>query len=115
VPSRHADVELHARITGVRWAGSSEDYDGQLEVRAAIRIADREQREAATTMDGTVTFPLWCTPDADTAGAACEVDTTLNALLPGAVRKGQRAVWNLGAVRVLDGADVLMTQGLFIP
>jgi hypothetical protein len=115
VPSRHTDVEVHTRVTDVRWSGSGEGYTGPLELRASLRIADREQREPTTTMDGALAFPFGCTPSAGTVGAECELDTTLNAVLPGAVRKGQRAVWNLGAVRVFDGPDVFLTQGLFIP
>ncbi len=36
-----ADVRLLADITDVRRASDLEDYDGELEVRATVRITDR--------------------------------------------------------------------------
>jgi hypothetical protein len=59
-------------------------------------------------------------------GSACEVDTTADALMPGAINEGVRAIWQLGQVEVLDGgpdgdvdtpadADVFLRQGIFVP
>jgi hypothetical protein len=56
----------------------------------------------------------------------CTAGTSLDALVPGTVKEGRRAVWQLGRVELWDGgadgdaqtpaADTLFaTQGLFIP
>ena len=57
---------------------------------------------------------------------ALAVATTANAVVPGSVVKGQRAIWQLGQVQVYDGgADgvasttagntLFMDEGIFIP
>ena len=59
-------------------------------------------------------------------GAACAVNTTADALVPGTVTEGARAVWQLGQVQLFDGgADgvasttgdntLFETQGVFAP
>ena len=42
-------------------------------------------------------------PSPDRIGAACDVSTTANALVPGAVLDGNRAVVQIGQIAVLDG------------
>ena len=70
------------------------------------------------------TAPCSATADAN-VGATCNLTTTLDALTPGVVQEGARAIWQLGQVEVLDGgpdgdADtpdnaVFARQGIFIP
>ena len=53
------------------------------------------------------------------------MSTTLDAVLPGVVAEGARAVWQLGQVEVLDGGPdgdvdtpgntVFARQGIFVP
>jgi len=71
-----------------------------------------------------VTMACASTADASTGGV-CEVVTSANAVLPGSVRSGDRAVWQIGRVGVLDGGPdgvvstepntLFATQGVFIP
>ncbi len=96
---------------------------------AARRIATTATRtaESATVTDVPLEVPVQCSATADPAtGAVCSLNTTLDALLPGTVREGARAVVQLGRVDVLDGGaddDVdtpadnkrFATQGLFVP
>jgi len=67
-----------------------------------------------------------CSATADASvGSTCTLATTVNALVPNAVREGDRAIWELGPVEVYDGgpdgvgstADntVFARQGLFVP
>jgi hypothetical protein len=50
------------------------------------------------------------------AGSACAVTTTVNALQPGAVVDGGRAIWQVGTVTLRDLADrVFARQGLYVP
>ena len=82
--------------------------------------------DAATMSDFTASFPASCVATADTTvGATCTTATTADALVPGLVVEGARAIWQLGKIEVSDGgADDLaattpnttfMRQGLFIP
>ena len=58
--------------------------------------------------------------------ATCDLNTTLEALIPNAITEGARAIFALGPIKVRDGgpdedADtptgdgVLATQGVFVP
>jgi hypothetical protein len=71
-----------------------------------------------------VTVP--CTGTGPDAGATCSIVTTADTLMPGTVTEGDRAVWELDRVRLLDGgvdddadtaADNMLfaTQGVFVP
>jgi hypothetical protein len=80
-----------------------------------------------TTQETPISFNASCAPTADTTvGATCTADTTMEALLPGSVKEGLRAIWELGQIRVYDGGadgdadtpsgDTLFaTQGIFVP
>jgi hypothetical protein len=58
-------------------------------------------------------------------GASCSIVTAVNALFPGSVREGDRAIWELGAVEVFDGGPdsvgstpgntLFARQGVFTP
>ena len=58
-------------------------------------------------------------------GATCGGTTTLDAVVPGTIKEGKRAIWQLGQVRVNDGgADGVVSttpntlfavQGIFVP
>ena len=82
---------------------------------------------SATTQEIPLDLTAACTPVADpNEGSACVSSTSVDALMPGAVPEGRRAIWQLGAVQVYDGGpdgdadtpagDTLFaTQGVFIP
>ncbi len=58
-------------------------------------------------------------------GATCELNTTLDALMPGAVKELDRSIWQLEAIQVFDGGSdglastspntLFARQGIFIP
>jgi len=122
-PADEADVRLRADITDVRLASDLSDYAGALEARVTLRITDRDNTPhpggpgAATVQDFTYSFAVPCAATADSGvGATCTLDTTVDAVAPGTVREGRRAIWQLGAVSVHDGAGApFMKQGVFIP
>ena len=72
-----------------------------------------------------ITIP--CTPTADpSTGSTCAVTTTIDAVIPGAVDEGERAVWGAQQLQVFDAgpdAEVASTddnelfavQGVFVP
>jgi WD40 repeat protein len=146
------DVEVTGSITDVRCVavgvacpgGALSDYTGALRARFhqiefgvgndAVTITDKDNggtgNESATAsfseFDSPFRVPLACTPTASiTTGSTCAVSTTLNALTPGIVHPGKRAVWQLGAVWVEDGGDdgdpatdgngTFAGQGIFVP
>jgi hypothetical protein len=44
------------------------------------------------------------------------VSTSANAVLPGSVRDGDRAIWELGQIGLYDPhGDLFATQGVFVP
>ena len=71
------------------------------------------------------TVPCAETPEPE-LGGRCGIDTTLDSLVPGTVKEGARAVWQLGQLRIYDGGpdgvastedgnQLFQVQGLFVP
>jgi hypothetical protein len=113
-----SDVQVSASITDVRNSGDLSDYTGALEVNPTVRITDRDNGgDAGTVTDIPFPMPMQCTGTAATGtGGDCALASSFNALVPGAVVEGRRAIWQLGTVEVLDGNDdVFARQGIFIP
>jgi hypothetical protein len=122
-PADEADVRVLANITDVRMRSDLSDYTGDLEARFTIQITDKNNTPhpggpgAATVQELTHSHQIPCAETANTTvGSTCQLDTTVEALLPGAVVEKRRAIWELGAIRVHDGAgNLFLTQGLFVP
>jgi Tol biopolymer transport system component len=133
-PQNEADVQLRVSVTDVRDKASLADYGGQLQASLPVRITDKDNPPAvggpnrsATVSDTSLPATVPCAPTADAAiGSACTVTTTVNSLMPGAVKEGLRSIWALDGVRVFDGgADgvasttgdntLFETQGVFVP
>jgi len=125
-----ADVGVALSFTDVRRANDLSDYTGQLQANATVRITDQgsgqDENESATVSDTEFPITFGCAETSDTSvGATCSAATTFDAIVPGAVQEGARAVWQLGQIEVRDGgADGLAStspntafarQGLFIP
>jgi hypothetical protein len=116
------------------------DFAGRLLVKATARLTDRlngsPQVEGGTVQDFDLQVPIQCvaTPSSSTTGGACQGTVTFNAVYPGAVVTGKRALWQLDRVHVLDpgpngtgfGAGcpttcgdgdetAFMRQGIFVP
>jgi glucose/arabinose dehydrogenase/PKD repeat protein len=120
-----ADVAFRFSLTDVRNRTGLADYLGELQARGSLRTTDNAS-EPGTVQDLVVPVNALCTATPDPAvGATCEVATTLDAVTPGLVDEGARAVWELRHIEVTDGgpdgdvdtADntVFAKQGLFIP
>jgi acyl-homoserine lactone acylase PvdQ len=120
----NADVRINASLTDVRNKAGLGDYAGQLEGRFSLRLTDRfnaanpgdPQTDAATVLDRPFKFGVPCQATSSSAGSTCQVNTTANALLPGSVRDGDRAIWELGPVGLYDSSGSLFAaQGVFVP
>jgi hypothetical protein len=115
------DVQVDASVTDVRQQGSLADYAGELGVEQTVQVTDRmngpAQDEPATVQPAPFRFAVPCAATADqTVGGTCSLSSTFNALVPGVVQEGNRAIWELGPIRLFDGDNaVFETQGLFVP
>ena len=99
---------------------------------APAAAADRQgQRRPGGVRAGHARRPSISNPpcpahDPDTAiGSACSITTSADAITPGVVAEGKRAMWQLGQVQVLDGGAgrrgvvgeqlAVPDQGVFVP
>ena len=128
VPASESDVAVTMSMTDVRNKDDLTDYTGEVQVNPRLRLTDRDNgpTSSATSADTPMPVAVPCSATASsTIGATCSVDTTYNALIPGAVVKGKRAIWELGQVEVFDGGPdglastgpntLFARQGIFIP
>ena len=125
-----ADVSIAVSALDVRRRAGLGDYSGQLGLRLPLRITDRDNggtpgRGQGTVQDTTLDVPVQCASTPGSAGSTCTVSTTADAVAPGAVREGQRAVWATDRLQVTDGGPdgvasttpntLFASQGIFIP
>jgi hypothetical protein len=142
-----ADVSLQVIANDVRCAGATaacpsgqgSDYTGKVLARATVRITDKAngpgEDENGTMVDTQLEMPVTCVGTAaSTVGSTCALNTTLDALIPGAVRESSRAIWQLGQTTVLDAGpngsgygsgcpsscgdgdeQTFLRQGIFVP
>jgi hypothetical protein len=127
-----ADVPITASVTDVRnKSAPTTDYAGQLRAVITLRITDRSNGpfvgDSATTVEVPFAFTLACATNGDPAiGSSCNVVTTADAVMAGAVIEAKRSIWGIQKVEVFDGgADgvasttgdntLFATQGTFAP
>lgn len=126
-----ADLIMSTRITDVRKRSDLGDYGGELQAAMTMRITDKLNGSApvdpATVVDVPYVLTVPCASTADTAiGSTCSVASTADALVPGTISEGGRAIWEVGTVRVYDGGSdglasttsgntLFETQGIFVP
>ncbi|PWU18332.1 MAG: hypothetical protein C5B48_14825 [Candidatus Rokuibacteriota bacterium] len=125
-----SDVRIKVNVTDVRLKAGLGDYTGELQADAAMQVTDKNNGtsggEPATGQ--AINFPVTvpCTTTASTTvGSTCSVNTTFNAVTPGAIIASQRAIWQMGQVKVFDGGPdgiastgpntLFAIQGVFIP
>jgi hypothetical protein len=124
-----ADVGLNLDLTDVRRSADLSDYTGELNARVTLQVTDRRSGadEPATVVPFEFSVPVPCAadPSAD-VGATCAAATSAEAVIPGAVMEGARAVWELGRIAVDDGGPdedasttgdnrLFEVQGVFVP
>ena len=118
-PEDDADASLTFALTDVRDATTLLDYTGELQFRPEFRLTDRGGPTLATStlQDFVLPVTVPCAATLDPlVGASCNVATTMDAVTPGLVQEGARAVWQLGKAEVLDADNrVFVRPGLFVP
>jgi hypothetical protein len=135
-------VPTGARCGSANASGPA-DYSGELRFSFTVRLTDHWNATApgggtdtATVEDFTTDQALlqlgraldWaCVQSGSTStGSTCDLHTTLNTFIPGAVKDKKRAIWELDAARIFDGgadgdgdttADntVFALPGVFVP
>jgi hypothetical protein len=122
-----SDMRLQTRITNVMLASDLSDYTGELRGQMTLRITDRDNGgEQGTVTDVLFRYTIPCTATATTAGAVCDLQSTADALVPGMVAEGERAIFALGQIRIFDGGpdhdgdtegdnSPFAVQGIFVP
>ena len=92
------------------------DYTGELEGRLTFELTDKASEPVptvATTQPFPISFAVPCAATADTVvGATCDVATDVNALIPGALADGLRAILETAPVEISRRADWTPTQAL---
>jgi hypothetical protein len=130
-PANEADVQVSTSLSDVRKQTDLSDYTGQLRVEPFVQITDRSngpgQNEPATVEANPFPFTVPCAATGDPAiGGACTLSSSFNAILPGSVIEGRRAIWELNEVDVYDGGPdgqastafdntLFARQGVFVP
>jgi Tol biopolymer transport system component len=127
-----SDVTVKTRVNDVLTKALA-DYTGELHANLPIRITDRDNLPSVggpgpgTTQPFAFGFDVPCSPTVETnMGSNCTLTTTIDTLVPGAIKETRRAIWQVGQVRVFDGgadgdgstaADntVFAAQGVFVP
>jgi hypothetical protein len=122
-PADDADVRIVLTLNDVRRRSDLEDYAGELEARLNLRITDRLNGpglgEWATMEDMPFSAAAPCSVTVDTTvGSTCDLTTSADALVPGSVIEGKRAMWQMDQPRIYDGgadgdADTVGDNTLF--
>jgi len=130
VPGPGADVNVTVSITDVRKKSDLSDYTGELQVNPSVRITDRNNgssgSDPATGQDTAFPMTASCVATSSTSiGGTCALSSSFNAVVPGAVVQGKRAIWQLGEIDVFDGGPdglassgpntLFARQGVFVP
>jgi Tol biopolymer transport system component len=124
-----ADVLIRFSLTDVLQQPGLVDYRGELRGAFNLRITDRDLPfgAAGTATDLPFGFNIGCAATMDpTIGSSCSLSTTADTLIPGAIKEGRRATWDVGQVVVFDGGSDGMgsteadntpfeRQGVFVP
>ena len=79
------------------------DYTGVLQPELVVRLTDRQGFQSQTTQDFPFRYQVPCVATDTAAGGLCALTTTAEAIVPGSVTEGARAIWALDKVRVYDG------------
>ena len=144
-PADDPDIIIKMSLTDVRCAPAGArcgtanasgpaDYSGDVRFEWTIRMSDHFNAvtpgggtDPATVVDVSIGDATTCAETGSTsAGSACDVATSVNAIFAGAVKPVKRAVWEYDDVRIYDGgadgdgdttADntVFLRPGVFIP
>jgi hypothetical protein len=128
--ANEADINLVVSLTDVRNNPSLTDYVGPVTAQTDVQITDLtnapETPEPGTMQTIKYQAQVNCIGTVSTStGSTCDLNTTVNALVPGTIVEGRRTMWQLGQVEIKDaGPDgipgnlddtIFARQGVFVP
>jgi hypothetical protein len=128
--ANEADINLLVSLTDVRNNPSLTDYVGPVTAQTDVQITDLtnapETPEPGTMQTIKYQAQVNCVATVSTStGSTCDLNTTVNALVPGTIVEGRRTMWQLGQVEIKDaGPDgipgnlddtIFARQGVFVP
>ena len=112
-----ADIAMTTSMTDVKNTGTLTDYTGNVIVKTTLRMTDKASGDtantAATVQDFDFGAPVSCVATSDTdLGGACNQVTTLDTMVPGFAREGDRTIMSALSVWVEDaGPDPSIDPG----
>ena len=105
-PPDDSDVRIRLALTNVMRAEDLSEYTGELRGELTVRRTDRELGlVSSTSMDFPFGFTVPCapTPESTLDASSCITTTSVNAVLPDAIKETRRTIWALDQLRVYDG------------
>ena len=92
--------------TDVKESSNGSDYVGRVALASTLRVTDRASGGAQGRSGTVADFPFGvaapCLATPDPSGSTCNLNTTIETILPGFAREGERAVIALRDVRLMD-------------
>jgi hypothetical protein len=117
-----ADATVRVRATDVKRASDGLDYTGDVMLRWNSRITDSAHGastiDPATTINRNFSLLVPCTATSNPdAGSICQLDSTLDSLVPGLLVESRRTIMGMSIIRILDTGDDgrLITSGAACP
>jgi hypothetical protein len=133
-----ADVKLVVAMSDIRNRPSGTDYVGRVLAEAELQITDNsnaaEAPEPGTVQKFRFQWPVDCVSTTSTTiGSNCNLTTTADSVLPGAVTESRRTIWEIGQGDVKDAGpngtgyascpptcgdgdeSVFLRQGVYVP
>ena len=136
-PPDDSNLDITTTLTDVRCKGATtacgnanmaggSDYAGDLTAVLDVRLTDKDVSIPQITQDFPFPVTVPCVTTASTSeGASCSLATSANAVVPGAITDGKRAIWALNEVQVFDGGPdglasttpnaMFARPGIFVP
>jgi hypothetical protein len=136
-PPDDSNLNITTSLTDVRCEGATtvcgdanaaggSDYTGELTAVLDVRLTDKDASIPQTTQDFPFPVTVPCVTTASTSqGGSCSHATSANAVVPGTITDGKRAIWALNQIQVFDGGPdglasttpntVFAVQGVFVP
>jgi DNA-binding beta-propeller fold protein YncE len=115
-PADEADIGIAASATDVQSSSNGSDYTGELLLRSQLRITDLANgpsgADAATVQDIDFSAPVACTATINpAAGSICNVESSVDTLVPGFAQEGKHTVISTLSVTLTDAGP----DGTLVP
>jgi WD40-like Beta Propeller Repeat len=127
VAADNEDVRIRFSLSNVMRTSDLSEYTGELRASVQVRLTDRDALVPQTTQDFPLELDVPCVPTEPAVDKSlCELTTTLETLIPGALVEFRRAIWAMDRVKVYDGGpdedadttgdnSLFAVQGVFVP